>query len=385
MVISYAFPPMPLVGGERPFRLVERLALHGVKVIVLCGSSTESTQLQNLSVVRAIPYFNWPRDPGLRWLPSAVPAALKGIKAKRIDAILITGGPFYSFMAGLALSRICHCPMVVDYRDAWTIAGHGFPGPAGLKNRIAMRLARVVEAYVLKSAAYITFASPRLLDHYVSAFPFVKEKVATIMNGWTEGPIEEPESKNGQKRSMVYAGTLPWYRDPSSLLEGLTMAIKRKPCLARELEILFIGTNSNFGKLVQQYDLEAVVKVVPRVPREQVSTLLSTADGLLSITGESDWMIPLKLIDGIGMARPIISLEPKTGDARDLAKRHEAYVATYGNPESVAEALLSWWHDLDNSKARVSPKNLREELSADRMVEEFARILLRVIQEEKEV
>ena len=55
-------------------------------------------------------------------LPGAVREGRKLLRETRHDVILVSGPPFSSFLIGAKLSRETGVPLVLDYRDEWTIS-----------------------------------------------------------------------------------------------------------------------------------------------------------------------------------------------------------------------------------------------------------------------
>src|SRR5205807_913119 len=86
--------------GAHPLRTVGRLARNLVHGVV-------KTLLQP--------------DPQVLWLPGAMRQGLKLLREIRHDVILATAPPFSSFLVAARLSRKTGLPLILDYRDEWTI------------------------------------------------------------------------------------------------------------------------------------------------------------------------------------------------------------------------------------------------------------------------
>jgi hypothetical protein len=93
-------------------------------------------------------------DPQIGWLPFAVPAARRLIRARKIDLVLITVPPFSSVAIATHLRRTFpNLPIVVDFRDEWltsTIDLVSFNN-----NERARRIARRTEAEAVRDATAI--------------------------------------------------------------------------------------------------------------------------------------------------------------------------------------------------------------------------------------
>ena len=103
-------------------------------------------------------------DSGNLWLPWAFPAALRELQRRPIKAIYATGDPFSSHILGAILKAKTKLPLVLDYRDEWTL------DPVYLANQSRHRawfqfIERRQQRYVIGKAERVMVVTDRRATH----------------------------------------------------------------------------------------------------------------------------------------------------------------------------------------------------------------------------
>ena len=162
LLFSYFYPPLGGPGIQRPVKLVKYLKDFGWEVDVITVknivfhsfdySMLEENKAKNTFYVSSIDpmsilnrifsnkkeitkkvYFKTPEkikkiirssffiDDKIGWLPFALKKAYKLCKNKKYDAVMATMGPYTSGIIAYYVSRKYKIPLIIDYRDHWTL------------------------------------------------------------------------------------------------------------------------------------------------------------------------------------------------------------------------------------------------------------------------
>jgi glycosyltransferase involved in cell wall biosynthesis len=376
LLIAYAFPPTGGAGVQRTAKFVKYLPQHGwlpsvltvrnpsvpvsdaslardipaetvvrrartwepgygVKAAVSAGEEdTRDLALarRGKALVRGMAKAMLQPDPQILWVPAAVREGRRWLAEVPHAAVMATAPPFSSFLAGLALARHARLPLVLDYRDEWSLSGqheenkrHGRLA-AALQDRMqraAVRGARAVIATTRASAAALAEMCQRAGSD---------ARVLHIYNGFDPDDFletAEPEPARAAYR-VVYTGTLWKMTTCAPLVEAVLELSSRSPELAARLELVFAGrrVRSEDTLLARLQDRGAHVIQLPYVDHSQALTLLRAAscNCLLQagFTG-GERVVSAKLFEYLAARRPILAVAPR-GEVWDLlADRPQAH------------------------------------------------------------
>jgi hypothetical protein len=159
-MFAYFYPPLGGPGVQRPVKLIKYLSRNNWKTDVVTvkdimfHSSDDQLAAEDMAETvirtgsldpmsflgkikkgsdRTKVYFGTPEkykkiirnlfpiDDKIGWLPYAKKAGRQLLKTKRYDAIMATMGPYTSGLAAYKLSRQYKIPLIIDYRDHWTM------------------------------------------------------------------------------------------------------------------------------------------------------------------------------------------------------------------------------------------------------------------------
>jgi hypothetical protein len=152
LMVAYHYPPIGGGGVFRTLKFTKYLPQFGFRPYVLTVKNSMYTS-KDLTLVKEIPpevrilkTFSFEHrllrasrllniDPGwffvpdvnVGWLPFSVRAGTKIIKQENIDVIYATAPIWTSLLIGCFLKKKTKKPLVVDFRDPWTINAHVEP------------------------------------------------------------------------------------------------------------------------------------------------------------------------------------------------------------------------------------------------------------------
>ena len=127
LFIAYDFPPCPSIGGSlRSEKFVKYLPDFGWKATVLSLSQYHHAIKEKYpDVNRIFSLTPWNRPFKIApygWIPTLCKYGRGIMRENRYDLIYVSCPPFPQTMAALRLKRLAGAPLVVDFRDAWTLA-----------------------------------------------------------------------------------------------------------------------------------------------------------------------------------------------------------------------------------------------------------------------
>ncbi len=246
--------------------------------------------------------FNACRMPDLTDL--WVKPALKAIKDHSpFDLVISTAGPYSThIVASRIKSRGQAKKWIADYRDTWS-DNYIYPGIAPFK-----WIEKWLEKYLLKKADLITTVSDPFAEQFTSKY---KCPVKTIENGFDPSDIEQlpKESifpQDGKVR-IVHTGSIYLgKRDPSPLFRVIKRLNDPK------YEILFVGERqANLSNLIKECQVEAFVKEVGSVSREDALRMQRDADVLLFLPWNDpsvEGVLTGKIFEYLFSGTPIIAV-----------------------------------------------------------------------------
>ncbi len=289
----------------------------------------------------------WFPDDQLGWIPSAVMAVRRANRRAPLAAIHSSSSPTSAHVAAAIAARQMGIPWVADFRDPW-VENPVDPamGPIDAWRR------RTLEAWIIRSADAVTFATPTLHDDYVRRYPERAHRFHVIENGYDRSELPPRPARSAQERSrgevrrLVYAGSLYRPSELATFLDGVSALLDRRPDAAARLRIGFIGSATDACKAVAgsrlaRPDVAEVVSFTPFLPRAEALRRLADADAALTLLGPGPGMeqfIGAKLYDAIGLDRQVVAMLPP-GDAREVLAGLDWGIVCDPEPGSVADAL----------------------------------------------
>jgi glycosyltransferase involved in cell wall biosynthesis len=286
----------------------------------------------------------WFPDDQLGWIPSAVRAVGRAHARAPLAALHSSSSPISAHVAAAIASRRLGIPWVADFRDPWV--ENPVDPPMG---RIDAWRRRTLEAWVIRTADRVTFATPSLHDAYVRRYPGRAERFQVIENGYDRSELPSLPSSGAapdELRRLVYAGSLYRPGELATFLDGVAALLDRRPEASARLRIEFIGSATDACKAVAsarlaRADLGSVVTFTAFLPRAEALRRLAAADAALTLLGPGPGMeqfIGAKLYDAIGLDRPVVAMLPP-GDAREVLAGLDWGIVCDPEPTSVAAAL----------------------------------------------
>jgi glycosyltransferase involved in cell wall biosynthesis len=243
-------------------------------------------------------HFYW----SLRALPDCIEIALR----HQVAAIFVSVSPWTSAMLGLMLKKFLSVPLVVDFRDYWTL------WPVKTRRIVRDKLDAYLERLILKAADRIVCVHQAMADDFARMEPRAADKCVVITNGYDPEDFHHKDTKDTKKRTTLAHVGMVWGDGAAAFLQALSRLKGRE--IEEKLQAHFIGglPPSNL-RFIRERGLDSVVTVEPRVPhREAVARMLQADVLLLLITsseGGRKWY-PGKLFEYLAAGKPVLAVAP---------------------------------------------------------------------------
>lgn len=355
MFIAYHFPPCSNVGGSiRSEKFIKYLPALGWDATILTLSESPHNVDEHYTLVEYIksltplkkPYHIAPYG----WLPPTYIRGRNLIAKNRYDLIYVSCPPFPSALVGAWLKKYSGIPLVIDFRDAWSI------GPYIRKNLLNKILSRTLliafEKKVLREADWLIVNSPSALTGYLKHFPDLKDRISMIPNGYDEEDFTDyrPVRSNSQLK-LLYTGSFNTAgRNPMPLLKAIHQIVKKQFPISLQI-IGHCGTEiKNF---IRELGLQNYVHLSGQVPHSEAIQAMARSDCLIIYQQKSNAAVtPVagKTHEYLRSEKAILAILPP-GDNQDIIRKYavRCEVARPNDVLSIKQAIESLLRDWKNN------------------------------------
>jgi glycosyltransferase involved in cell wall biosynthesis len=369
LVIAYHFPPIQGSSGYlRTLKFAKYLPEHGWDPVILTVkqsayesfSEAQVSQIplglrvhrthafhvkKHLSLRGRYPAFLGLPDKVSSWIPFAVWQGIKLLRQEKFDAIFSTYPLTSAHIIGRILAKVSGLPWVADFRDIMWDQFLITDTPAELK------IKKYVERTTLSDCALALVTTDSAKTLFASRYPQLNQnKVKVILNGFDEDDFKGLEIPTRTQKStvdFVHAGLIDSTgRDPTSLLEGLSLFLIANPSWKSKIRIRFLAPIDTdlIDNAVKKWGLQENVTHVGHLPYAKALQEMATSDALLILLSETcNELIPVKFYEYIRIGLPILALTTHEGETAKMMRASQAgEVVLMDKPEKIAEALGRW-------------------------------------------
>lgn len=265
-------------------------------------------------------------DEHFYWIWRALPTCARIARRHQVEAIFVSVSPWTSAMLGVWLKRWLHRPLVLDFRDYWTL------WPIKARRPVRDRLDAWAERWVVRAADRLICVHEAMAEDFARLVPETAARSAVIPNGYDAEDfrtIARVSPEAGTPTTLVHAGMV-WGDAAAPLLDAVAWLKEQAPASWR---VHFVGglPPSNL-RFVRERGLQEVVAIEPRTTHREALARMVAADVLIllitSHEGGKKWL-PGKLFEYMAAGRPILAVTP-SGLASALIE--EAGVGTSVDP-----------------------------------------------------
>jgi glycosyltransferase involved in cell wall biosynthesis len=370
LVLTYDYPPCSAPGAAlRSERLVRYLPEFGWEARVICrleaGPAIEEAPGAGApDVIRLGPVIpervsyqlaSW------AWARRMLARAAAVVRDWGPDLIYVSCPPFAHAVPSVRLARRSGLPLVMDFRDAWSLDPYASGG--WIKQTAKRALCRWVfpplERKAFAAADAILLNTPSMRRAYVRTYPAAHARIHLVPNGFDDTDFSEPAARPPRARpQLLYCGRFTGVggRSPDLLLRGVRDALDA----GRRFDLDILGDDgAELRESIRRFGLQEAVRLHPRVPHREAVRAAREADVLVvcQAPGRNDvTAVAGKTFEYLRSGRPILALVPP-GDNADLIRRYAAVHAVVADaaPAVVAAAIGMLLDRAAGSEVAVDP------------------------------
>ena len=225
------------------------------------------------------------------------------------DVVLCSSGPITVGLPGLVARRLRRRPLLFEVRDLWP---EGAIQLGILRNRLLIRLARILEKACYRAAGLVVALSPGQRDDIASRFPELSIEVVPNASDnelvASLPPPQAPPDWAEGRRLLVYAGTLGLIDDCSGLLD-LAAELARRD--RDDAIVVIVGDGSERAELEHRAAAEELgnTRFLGLLPRPETFEWLRRADVAVITIKDVPVLAtasPNKLFDAFAVGLPVV-------------------------------------------------------------------------------
>lgn len=250
--------------------------------------------------------------------------------AREVEVIYVSCSPFSSALSGVLIKRLSGKPLVLDFRDAWTLNQHTKAG------RLHRAVIGRMERAVVRHADRLVLNTEAAARLYRAKYPAHAARFRVIPNGYDElTPVARVQESDDVFRIM-HIGSFYGARSPALLLEALSEL--------PECNIEFVQVGGPI-EAVEQYRNRVKIRTTGAVPRAEALGLMATAS-LLYLKqgwepGVKDYIaVAAKTYEYLATGIPILADVPP-GENAEIVRRYagRSWVVTSHDKEELKAAV----------------------------------------------
>ena len=302
---------------------------------------------------------------------------------KKFDVVVASCPPLFLGVSGWLVARLRGAKFVFDIRDLWpdvAVEAGEFK-----EDSLITRLGHALAMFIYRRSDHIIPVTEnkkkRLLEKNIP-----EDKITVVSNGVDLDLVPPLENHPTLRESLgledkfvaVYAGLL-------GIAQRVEIVVEAAQHLGQIPGVHFVIIGDGVRKPVIEQAIQdsglTNVSLLPRQPREQMPTILATADVCMVPLSSANLVdaVPSKLLEAWSYHKPAILIA--AGESADLVNQCDGgRVVAPGDDEGVALAIQELVHDRD--LARKLGENgylfVRDHLDRPKLAEEMASVLQQV-------
>ena len=267
-------------------------------------------------------------DENVTWNVTAIPAALRIVRAEGIDVVVTTSPPSSVHLVGAAVKRATGTRWVADLRDS--VTGHPHRRHESAAVRAKQQGEHAVAALIARYADAVTTVSDAIADEVRTLSP--SGRVTTIANGCDFEDFDGLAYTPGERFRITHTGSFFGKRTPRPFLTALADS---------ELDVVarFVGDfRASDREWAETLGLGDRLELRPFVGRREALALQRDSEALLLLipeaAGRGRGVLSGKVFEYLAAERPILAAVPPDGAAAELIRETGAGIVVA--PEDVA-------------------------------------------------
>jgi hypothetical protein len=344
LIVSPYFPPSRLAGVHRARLLAKHLPAAGWQPTVLCVDEAFHAETIDLELTKLLPAeldlvkvkalpsrltrLVGIGDLSLRAFYHLRPALRRLLDSRSIDAVFITGSPFYPMLLSRWLKRRYGKPIVLDFQDPW-VSRYGAAQSRFSKIGLAHWLGTRLEPHALRYADFITSVSELQNAEMARRYAWLDaRRMAAIPIG---GDADDFEYLRGRNRPCPWLRVAPntftfgyvgniWpgaHRTLEALFSAMAQLKRQSPQLYERLRLVFVGSSNqpvaSNAEVVMPFARRAgiaenVSEEPERIPYLDALNVMIRSDAVLMLGSDEPHYTASKLYPSLLTKRPVLGI-----------------------------------------------------------------------------
>jgi glycosyltransferase involved in cell wall biosynthesis len=290
------------------------------------------------SLRRLFMTLNYFPDDKIYWLMPSLFRGLHAIRKHKFDYIISSSPPHSVAVIAYILSRMSGIPLIIDYRDPWTVKHSPWTFPHRLET--ANRLERRLERRILQHASLVVLNTDEYREQLVSCKLVHPNKLLTVYNGFDPSVRQVHLSPRQRGIAIAHFGTLYMDRNPANFFRALDLLLDREAQLMQDLSIDFFGSNLlDVETALTDRRCRAIVRLNAPIPYAEALRRMAAADILLAFAQNQPFQIPAKLFDYIAQKKAILLLGSEGASFNLIRKINAGLCASLNEEQDILTAL----------------------------------------------
>lgn len=376
IIVSAYFPPSTLAGVHRARHLAKHLPAAGWTPIIVCVDEAFHDQRLDPELAMLVPSncevvkvsalsFKLTKtfgfgDISLRAGRSMRRKVFELLNFRRIDAVMITGSPFYPMLLAREIKHRFKVPVVLDFQDPW-ISSWGEKQRLLSKAGVSHKLATLLEPIAVRAADFITSVSDTQNMELADRYAWLdRSKMAAIPIGGDPEDFDCLRNKSSAsghhhlasgKVNLSYVGTfMPRTGEPlRALFRAFRQLQQQAPDVAARVRMNFIGTSNQpndtdtfrVKPIAEQEGVaDSVYEIPQRLPYLEAITVLARSDGILLIGSDEPHYTASKIYPALMSGTPYLSLFHEKSSAHEiLSSSGGGVVLSFDGPVALCRLI----------------------------------------------
>ena len=274
-------------------------------------------------------------------------------RTSKYDVVVSSGPPHAAHSAAAEISASAGVPFVMDMRDPWS---DDSAMPEELRSAAWQKLARAHEDRCVSSAAAVVVTSQAHEELQVGKYPFLRNRVRTVMNGADVDPI--PKSRLGNRFVVAFTGMIYLGRDPRVFFRAAARVVRETGATPEQFAVEFMGDDACNGvpltTIAHECGLVEHFTSHGFRPRREAFELLSRAAMLVSLPLRTTMTLPAKLFEYMRFDAWLLALAENGSATAALLRGTGADVVAPDDEARMAEVLRTRFEEFRAGRRPVA-------------------------------
>lgn len=303
----------------------------------------------------------------------------------KADVVISTSPQFFNGLAGYFVSKIKHCPWILEIRDLWP---ESIVAVGAIRNRRIIAVLGWLEQFAYRKADRIVPVTNSFKE-YIVRCGIDKSKLTVIRNGVDLSFYHHMDRDNkfadkigvGDRFVASYVGT-------HGMAHGLDVILSAADKLREQTNIVFLlvgdgAERKRLGKDIKDQKLTNVI-LLGQLPKEDMPKIWSITDVSLVLLKKLDLfltVIPSKIFECMAMKKPII-LGVKGESSEIIEEAKSGICIEPENAGRLADSVQCICQDENLGKefGENGLKYVTEHFNRIKLASEYEAILLSVVE-----